>query len=69
MKILLAITFVYGVIYLLTYTKLFTTTLTGIVRSIIPTKDKTFLAGVVIVLDNWFFYFSLIFQAYYWLFK
>jgi len=72
MKILLAITFVYGVIYMLTHTKLFNTTLTGIVRSIIPAKEGTFLSSieaVIYLLDNWFFYFSLIFQTYYWLFK
>ena len=65
-QILLAITFVYGPLYLITRTKIFTTFLVGIIESISP-FEKTFN------LSKWlqiiFFYFSLCYQSWYWLFK
>ena len=69
MDILLAITFVYGVIRLFTFTKLFNKTLVGLIESIIPTKPGTIFGGLCIWIDMLFFYFSLIFQVWYWLFK
>lgn len=69
MKILLAITFVYGVVRLLSNTKLFDNRLVGILESIIPSPSKKGIPILRAVLDMWFFYFSLVFQAWYWLFQ
>lgn len=73
MKILLAITFVFGVIHLLTWTPLFKRALNGILE-IFSNKDLSKPQTIAINkikqrLNNSFFYFSLIFQAWYWLFK
>lgn len=68
MKILLVITFVYGALRLLTHTKIFDTHLTGITESIIPSWNGRRMR-LFIVLDIWFFYFSLAFQAWYWIFR
>lgn len=63
MKILLAITFVFGVLKWLTYLKIFDLRLGN------PFSALTFLdAPFWKFLDVWFFYFSLCFQAWYWLF-
>lgn len=69
MKILLAITFIYGVVRLLTFTKLFNTQLVGILNSIIPYDEKSTLGEFFHLLSTWFFYFSLIFQAWFWIFS
>lgn len=69
MKILLALTFVYGIVRLLTYTKLFESKLVGVLESIIPTNAKKSKPILMALLDIWFFYFSLIFQAWYWIFR
>jgi len=69
MKILLAITFVYGVIKLLTHTKVFDRHLTGIIESVIPYGNKAPLAKLFAVIDIWVFYGSLVFQSWYWLFR
>lgn len=71
MNVLLALTFVYGVLYLLTYTKVFNVRLVGILASIFPenTGKKTLFRAFVIWVDMLFFYFSLVFQAWYWLFR
>lgn len=69
MKILLAITFVYGVLRLLTFTKLFDIRLTGILESIVPIDEDSGWHGIFNVLGIWFFYFSLVFQTWYWLFQ
>lgn len=66
--ILLVITFVYGVLRLLTHTKLFDTNLVGILDSILPLNEKNPWYGVAHWLSTIFFYFSLCFQAWYWLF-
>lgn len=68
MKILLALTFVFGVIHLLTMTKIFDTTLTFITNAVIPHKTNTVFGGVMRIIGTWFFYFSLVFQAWYWIF-
>lgn len=68
MKILLALTFVFGVIYLLTMTKLFDIRMTTILNAVLPYKDGTFFSGICNILGRWFFYFSLVFQAWYWIF-
>ena len=65
MKILLAITFVYGIIQLLTQLKIFKHTLYNILESLSPWENKPWMQ----YLDILFRYFSLVFQAYYWLFK
>lgn len=65
-QILLAITFVYGPIYLLTNTKIFTTVLVGIIESLSPFEKSSNLSKYLQML---FFYFSLCYQSWYWLFK
>ncbi len=69
MKILLALTFVYGVLGLLTYTKVFSANLVNPIKSILPYGNKYWLAKVLEWFDTVLFYFSLIFQAWYWLFR
>ena len=70
MKILLSITFVYGVLNL--FCRLlrqpcvslpFTSVGLGV------NKKNTIIGGLLVLLDLIFFYFSLIFQTYYWIFK
>ncbi len=68
MKILLAITFVFGVLKLLSFTKLLERTIDDVFEVIFKTSNKE-LAQLWELLNIWFFYFSLIFQAWYWLFK
>lgn len=65
-QILLAITFVYGPIYLLTLTKLFDSQLKHIFSSI---TGKDARIRIFKVLEIWFFYFSLCYQSWYWLFQ
>lgn len=69
MNVLLALTFVYGVLRLLTLTKLFDAKLVGVIESILPLQNKTVFAGICTWLDCLAFYFSLVFQAWYWLFR
>lgn len=68
-KILLALTFVYGVLRLITYLNIFKLNLVGILESVFPTKDNTFINDLFSLLDMWMFYFSLVFQAWYWIVK
>lgn len=68
MKILLALTFVFGVIQLLTFIKIFDTRLAYILTALFPHNEKTTFGLWCGVLNIWFFYFSLVFQAWYWLF-
>ena len=68
MEILLAITFVFGVLYLLSLTKLFNITLATILNAVLPNKDGTVFGGLCNLIGTWFFYFSLVFQAWYWIF-
>jgi hypothetical protein len=68
MQILLALTFVFGVLLLLTMTKIFSTELETIFLAIIPHKKNTTFHRILHFLGVWFFYFSLVFQAWYWLF-
>lgn len=69
MKILLVLTFVYGVLRLLTHTKIFNKNLVGVLESILIMRQSTWYYGLVLWLDMLFFYFSLCYQAYYWIFK
>lgn len=64
-KIILAVTFVYGVVFLLTMTKIFNKNLVGLIDSLWPTEVR----GIWKWLDMVIFYLSLVYQAYYWLFK
>ncbi len=68
-KFLLPITFVFGVIYLLSLTKLFDTKLTFITLAFIPHNNGSVFESVLSFLGVWFFYFSLIYQSWYWLFR
>jgi len=69
LTILLVVTFVYGVLRLLTHTKLFNAQLVGIFESVLPlTNAKLWVQGLFNWLSMIFFYFSLCFQAWYWLF-
>ena len=63
--ILLAITFVYGVLRFVSFTKLFDVRLSGLIDALYPKKLPVFWA----TLDAAFLYFSLCFQAWYWLFS
>lgn len=64
-QILLAITFVYGPLYLITLLNIFNKHLGSITVSINPFKDIGIIKWIGIV----FFYFSLCYQSWYWLFK
>lgn len=68
MKILLAITFIFGIVHLLTLTKIFKANLVYIFNAIIPHNEDTITGAIFKILGAWFFYFSLCFQAWYWLF-
>lgn len=70
LTILLALTFVYGVVRLLTHTKLFNKNLVGIIESVFPLKNaKKGVQGFAHWLSTVFFYYSLCFQAWYWIFR
>lgn len=68
MNILLAITFVFGVLHFLTFTKIFDRNL-GLIMTIIFGMDTEKLPKLWVILQLWFFYFSLCFQAWYWIFN
>lgn len=68
MEILLALTFVFGVLHLLTMTKIFQTSLSFILTAFIPHNENSPFGRFCRVLGVWFFYFSLIFQSWYWIF-
>lgn len=63
MGILLAITFVFGTLRFLTLTKVFDTQLQSLFKSYVLNNKFWNILDVLI------FHFSLVFQAYYWLFK
>lgn len=71
MKILLAITFVFGVLKFIRVIINPNTSDMFIFGSIfgITNKNDTVLGGLLVWFDVAFFYFSLSFQAWYWLFK
>lgn len=66
--LLLAITFVFGVIFLITMTKLFDKDITTITSAFIPFDVKRPFGKFLRMIGVWFFYLSLIHQAWYWLF-
>lgn len=71
-EILLPITFVFGFLRLVTLTKIFDQTLVTFFHSLIgnyKTAKPTLFIRFIMILDIWFFYFSLCFQSWYWLFK
>jgi len=68
-QVLLAITFVFGVVFLLTRTKVFSANLSYIFNILIPHNEDSFFGKILSILNMWFFYFSLCFQAWYWLFS
>lgn len=63
MKILLAITFVFGVLKFITLTRLFDERLSNLFKS------YGLISKFWNIVDVLIFHFSLVFQAYYWLFK
>lgn len=65
MKILLAITFVFGVIRLLTTTKIFDSKMNHILTCIGFNNDYKIIASLEVL----FYIFCLCFQAWYWLFQ
>ena len=69
MEILLAITFVFGVVYLLTLTQLFKTEMSLILNALVPHNEKSVFGRFCQLVGVWFFYFSLCFQAWWWIFK
>ena len=64
-QILLSITFVYGIIALLMFTKLFDKYIIGFISSLSPFKHNK----LVEYIDILFLIFSLCYQSWYWLFK
>jgi len=66
---LLALTFVFGVIQLLTWTKIFDTHITPITSAFIPYNEKVAFGKILRYLGVIFFYISLIHQAWFWLFQ
>jgi len=69
-QILLALTFVFGVLRLLSHLKIFDMRLIGILDTIFTVQSgKRLLGFIAMYLDNIFFYGSLAFQAWYWLFR
>lgn len=71
MKILLAITFVFGVLKFLRINIRPESADMFIFKSIFgnTNKNSSVLGGLLVGFDVAFFYFSLCFQSYYWLFK
>lgn len=71
MNILLAITFVFGPLKCLTHTKAFGTNIGHPLSALFGANNKkgTVLGGAAVLFDVWSFYFSLAFQAWFWLFK
>lgn len=70
MEILLAITFVFGVLRVLTSLSIFDATIGSVFSAVIPYDLKDSVIGHIFhLLGTWFFFFSLIFQAWYWLFS
>ena len=67
--LLLALTFVFGVIHLATMTKLFDTNIAFITIAFIPRKENSKFGKFIKLLGVWFFYLSLIHQTWYWLFQ
>ena len=69
--ILLSVTFVFGVLKLLTHTRLFDTTIDYPIAALlgIKNKKKTYIGSICVIIDVWFFHFSLAVQAWFWLFK
>lgn len=61
---LVAITMVFGIVRLLSFTKLFDVRLIGMLEVLIPHIEKS---KFFVWLDYLIFYGSLCFQAYYWL--
>ena len=61
--ILFAVTFVFGVIQLLTKTIFFDTSFNGIIETLWPTKIKSFFKWV----DVLFFVFCLLYQSFWWM--
>lgn len=80
MEVLLAVTFVFGVLHLITLTKLFDKHLDFITDALVIVTINDNHYGLFWKMINgikklwkafgiWFFYFSLCFQAWYWLFR
>lgn len=65
---LLVFTFVFGVLRLLTYTQLFKVNLVGIIEIIFPVSDHP-IRKFFDWLDYLIFYGSLMYQAWYWIFR
>lgn len=66
--LLLAITFIFGAMKLLSHTKIFEVRLTLIINAFIPYNEESAFGSILNVLGMWFFYLSLIHQAWFWLF-
>ncbi len=60
-EILFGLTFVYGVLYLISYTKLFNKHLETITESLTLSTPKW-----LILIGYWFLYYSLFYQSIFW---
>lgn len=67
--VLLSITFVFGVLRLLTFTPVFQKNLSGIIEVILPIGDYHPISKFLDWFEYIIFYFSLCYQAWYWLFR
>lgn len=67
--LLLALTFIFGVIQLVTWTKIFDTHITYITSAFIPHKENSAFGRFIRKVGIVFFYLSLIHQAWFWLFQ
>jgi len=66
---LLALTFVFGVIQLLTWTKIFDTHISYITSAFFSFKENSKFGRFMRGIGVYFFYLSLIHQTWYWLFQ
>ena len=67
--ILLTLTFVFGVLYLITLTKIFDTSIVVITTAFIPHRETSKFGRFARLIGIWFFYLSLIHQTWYWIFQ
>lgn len=67
--LLLAITFVFGVLQILTWTKLFDVRIAYIMAAFFSFKENSKFGKFMRGIGVWFFYLSLIHQTWYWLFQ
>jgi TM2 domain-containing membrane protein YozV len=68
MTILFIFTFVFGIIRLITFMKIFNFYLNNVFQAFFvnENRNKTVVGGLLVWIDQVFFYFSLLYQTYFW---